>query len=342
MAITVGVARCLPGPSLSREAREVVTIEMPCRARQRCRCSTSGAKESPARIPCRTASSLNLVGHMSLNWVRVQAWAGVVVSDPSEFEAPPVVEVALGVQFRLLPGLRGLALAPLRDQWKDQYPRLEEQPPLPSTVEGNVPGGPVVQLNVGLPSLRYWFLTGDGSELVQLQQDRLSVNWRHTDSGSHYRRYPAMRQTFADRFRDLVAFATREDMGTVRVNQVELNYVNAVNAEATEGGKLERVLSMWNSLSEHHLGRPEQVRMEMSFQIKDLGTGMSRLWVQAGPGTRDSGTGAILLTLSVRGAPLGESLSEILSFMDDAHRHALQSFKELTTPEMHAIWRLRQ
>lgn len=261
------------------------------------------------------------------------------MSELPEFDAPPVVEVALGVQFRILPALRGLTLAPLRERWRNRYPRLEEQLPLPSTVEGSLPGGPVVQLNVGLPSMRYWFLTNDGSELVQIQQDRLSVNWREGSLGSPYPRYPAMRQTFAKRLRDLMTFVAEEDLGVIRVNQVELNYVNAVSVEPGETGKLGRVLSTWRAASNHHLGEPEQVRLEMSFPIKELGTGASRLWVQMGPGQGGPNTSTVLLTLLVRGAPTGEGQDEILSFLDDAHEHLVRSFAELTTPEMHAIWR---
>jgi uncharacterized protein (TIGR04255 family) len=259
-----------------------------------------------------------------------------------EFGAPPVVEVALGVQFRALPVLRGLALAPLRDRWRDRYPRLEEQPPLPATFEGGMPGGPAIQLSLGVPSMRYWFLTRDGSELVQVQQDRLSVNWRDSESGSPYPRYPAMRQLFADRFADLEAFVADEGSGPIRVQQAELSYVNAVGTDANETQRLERILSIWQAAPGHHLGEPEQARVEMSFKVKDLGSGVSRLWVQLGPGQRKAGTPALFFTLSIRGMPQDKGgLSEVLSFLDEAHGHVVRSFAELTTPEMHAIWRLR-
>lgn len=260
-----------------------------------------------------------------------------------EFDAPPVAEVALGVQFRPLPVLRGLALAPLRDRWRDRYPRLEEQPPLPATFEGGLPGGPAIQLSLGVPSVRYWFLTRDGSELVQVQQDRLSVNWRDSQSGRPYPRYPAMRQVFADRFADLEAFAFREGSGPIQVQQAELSYVNAVGADAAGTLRLDRILSIWRATPGHHLGEPEHTRVEMSFQVKDLGSGISRLWVQLGPGQRKDGTPALLFTLSVRGMPQGNGgLTEVVSFLDKAHGHVVRSFAELTTAEMHAIWRLRQ
>ncbi|HEX6509962.1 MAG TPA: TIGR04255 family protein [Chloroflexota bacterium] len=264
------------------------------------------------------------------------------MSELPEFEDPPVVEVALSAQFRILPGLRGLTLAPLYEQWRDRYPRVEEQPPLPSTVEGIVPGGPAFQLNVGLPSVRYWFLTDDGTELVQLQQDRLSVNWREQSSEKPYPRYTAMRQLFVERFRDLETFAAQQGMGKVQVTQLELSYVNAVTIDPGDRGKLGRILTTWHDVPDAYLGDPEQAQLSMSYQVKELGAGISRLWVQAGPGQRVSGAPAMLLTLLVRGAPAGEGIDEILAFLDSGHQHLVRSFAELTTPEMHTIWRWRR
>jgi len=39
-----------------------------------------------------------------------------------EFSNPPVVEVALGVQFRPVYGLRPIELAILREKWRSKYP----------------------------------------------------------------------------------------------------------------------------------------------------------------------------------------------------------------------------
>jgi uncharacterized protein (TIGR04255 family) len=263
------------------------------------------------------------------------------VDDLAEFEDPPVIEVALTAQFRTLPGLRGVMLAPLRALWRDQYPRVEEQPPLPAMVEGDVPGGPFFQFSLGFPAVRFWFLSDDGTELVQLQHDRLSVNWRELGSGKAYPRYPAIRQAFADRFTDLRSFATAEGLGDLHVTQLELTYINAVTVDPGDVGKLERILSTWQAVPGHHLGAPEQARTEMSFQVKDLGAGAARLWVQVGPGQRGAGVPAMLLSLLIRGVPAGEGLEEALAFLDDAHRHAVRSFAELTTSQMHANWRLR-
>jgi uncharacterized protein (TIGR04255 family) len=264
------------------------------------------------------------------------------VNDLPEFEDPPVVEMALSARFQVLPGLRGLALAPLYEQWRDRYPRVEEQPPLPSVVEGGVPGGPVFQLNLGAPSVRYWFLTEDGSELVQLQQDLLSVNWREQVSGMAYPRYQAMRRLFADRLKDLESFVVQQGAGRIRVTQLELSYINAVNVGPQDRGKLGRILTIWSDETGPRLAEPEQVQLNMSYLVEGLGAGISRLWVQAAPGQRGTGTPATLLTFLVRGAPEGEGKEQILAFMDKAHDQAVHSFAELTTSEMHEIWGRRR
>lgn len=260
------------------------------------------------------------------------------MTDLPEFNAPPVVEVALGVQFRILPALRGLALAPLRERWRQQYPRIEEQPPLPSAVGSGSPGEPFVQLNIGLPSMRYWFLSSDGSDLVQIQQDRLSVNWREAESSSPYPRYPSIRKAFEDRFRELQEFIAQEELGSIRVTQAELEYVNAVIVKPQEVGELGRILKNWDVSTDHHLGEPEEARLQMTFRIADLGDGESRLWVQVGPGQRKPSRPTMLLTLSARGKPSGEGLDAVLSFLDGAHTHIVLSFAELTTPAMHEVW----
>jgi uncharacterized protein (TIGR04255 family) len=263
------------------------------------------------------------------------------VSDLPEFEDPPVIEVALTAQFRSLPGMQGVKLGPLRELWSDQYPKVEEQPPLPYMAEGEAPGGPLLLFNLGSPAVRFWFLSDDGTELVQLQHDRLSVNWRELGSGKAYPRFPTMRQMFADRFTDLTNFVAVEGLGQLHITQLELTYINAITVDPSDMGKLERILSTWQAVPSHHLGAPQQVRTEMSFQVKDLGAGAARFWVQVGPGQRGAGVPATLFSLLIRGVPAGEGLKEALTFLDDAHQHVVRSFTELTTSEMHANWRLR-
>src|SRR5262245_11223525 len=91
-----------------------------------------------------------------------------------DFDNPPLVEVALGIQFRPFMHLRGLELAPLRERWREAYPHVEEQPALPSAIEGAAAGQIALQVNLGpVAPTRFTFVSADGSEVAQVQHDRL-------------------------------------------------------------------------------------------------------------------------------------------------------------------------
>ncbi|MDA8045307.1 MAG: TIGR04255 family protein [Actinomycetota bacterium] len=259
----------------------------------------------------------------------------------ASFDEPPVAEVAAGIQFRSLFGVRGIALGPLRERWREQYPHVQEMPPLPPQIEASPAGGPVFQLGFGpVPSSRYWFLNEDHTELVQVQNDRLVVNWRRGSKGGAYPRYGAIRGLFADRRADLEAFLAEETLGVLDVVQVELTYINSipelVNRPADE------VLSglRWPQLDE--LGRPEQVRASASFVVPEMGVTPVRLYLSVEPGTELDGGPTAFLTVTVRGAAEQGNGDTTLAFLDEAHEHVVRSFTEVTTESMHRTWKRTQ
>jgi uncharacterized protein (TIGR04255 family) len=261
------------------------------------------------------------------------------MSDLPEFDNPPVVEVAVGVQFLPIPDLHGLALAPLRELWRASYPKIQEQPPLAPAIEGSPSFLPQLQLRmVSTPAVRQWFLSDDETELVQVQTDRLLVNWRAGDPPVAYPRYGHMRSTFAQRFTDLMQFVNDEQMGEIGVVQAELSYINVIDVEPGELGRIDRFLEGWSGVSGHHLGEPEQSRVTLAYLINDTGQPPVRLYAEVNPAQRQSGEPVLFFTLTVRGNPGGRGMDESLKFMDEAHAHLVRSFAELTKESMHDAW----
>lgn len=261
------------------------------------------------------------------------------MSDLPEFNEPPVVEMAIGVQFVPLQGLQGLPLAPLRERWRPDYPKILEQPALPPSIEDGPPMLPALQVRlIPSPPVRQWFLNDAETELVQLQADRLLVNWRSGDAAAAYPRYGYMRQAFELRFRDLSQFAKSERLGEIAVTQAELSYINVINVNPDELGRMDTFLRSWSGTSGHHLGQPAQSRLTLTFSIPDLGVPPVRLYVEVNPARRPSGEDILFLTLTVRGYPGGRELADTLKFFDEAHSHLVRSFAELTTESMHTIW----
>jgi uncharacterized protein (TIGR04255 family) len=265
------------------------------------------------------------------------------MGDLPKFERPPVVEVAMGVQFRPVFGLRGLALAPLREAWRSEYPRTEEQPPLAPSVEGSPALTPQFQFNlVPVPITRQWFLDEAGIQLVQLQQDRLLINWRAGEPPAQYPRYRVLRQTFVDRFGELAGFVSGEGLGELEITQAELSYINAIDVGPDELGHIGQFLRAWSGTEGHHLGDPEQARLTLSFLVPGIGQPPVRLYAEVSPAQLESGQRVLFFTLTVRGHPGGKGLEEALKFMDEAREHLVRSFTELTTEATHEAWgRLR-
>lgn len=110
-----------------------------------------------------------------------------------EFERPPVSEVAISVEFSGIDSWRAGHAGLYWRRIKSEYPASETQPPLPSQIERfdqRSPQGPVISMGIVDPnSARFWFLSGDGTKLVQVQRDRFIINWRKVTGTEVYPRY---------------------------------------------------------------------------------------------------------------------------------------------------------
>ena len=256
-----------------------------------------------------------------------------------EFENPPVVEVALGVQFNPLYGLRPIELSSLRNRWRSNYPIVSDQPLLPPTIETSNGYFPNSSFIIG-PSLltRLWFLDEDESSLLQLQHDRFTVNWRKV-SDQPYPRYRTLREIFESRFMDLSDLVSELLLGPMGITQVEVNYINAIEISDIGVGHLERAFRTWTMPEDCHLGLPDQARLALVFSVPGFGIAPVRLYVSVEPAQRQGDDPILLLTMTIRGAPESPDCTSALEFMDSAHEHIVTSFTELTPELMHQVWR---
>lgn len=251
------------------------------------------------------------------------------------FAKPPVIEVTAGVQFPQLLGMLGPTIGPLRERWRNAFPLVEEQPALPPFIEAEADRGPSFQFSFNpVPPTRFLFWSPQRTDLVQLQNDRLAVNWRRNIDAA-YPRYPYIRSLFTDRYEDLVSFADREGLGSITPTQVELSYINQVENDTQT---LADPFAGWAWNRPHHLGSPSQSRTAATFEVPELGVPPVRLHVSADPATTPDGRAVTFFTLTVRGAPEAGHLAAVQNFLDGAHEHIVTSFDELTTVSMHEIW----
>ena len=266
-----------------------------------------------------------------------------------EFENPPVVEVALSVQFEPLAKLRCVQIGSLWSEFKDRFPQTEEHPPLEHVVEKfGLPPARRASVRFELleepPAPRVWFLNPEGTELVQIQQDRFVHNWRKQESCAPYPRYKSIRITFEEELRRFESFIIKHGLGDFAPDQCEVTYLNHIPAGELwkSHGELSKIITCLSpAFSDDYLSAPQDITLRQRHVILDgSGQPAGRLHIQANPGFRNRDNLPIfMLELTARGRPLSTGIEGALAFLDLGREWVVRGFASITTPEMHKEWK---
>lgn len=250
-----------------------------------------------------------------------------------EFDRPPLIEMVVGIRFLPESGLRLFTLNALVEKWKKSYPRIQEVPPL---LEWADPGSAEpFQLTVGHP-FRLWFVDDSEHELVQLQADRLLVNWRKLGAGQ-YPRYPHVKDVLLERLDELNAFLRPNQSESVQVVGAEISYINSVSVNGQAGGALERVLRFWHPGRPGSLGTPDLATCALAYSVPMTRSDTpAQLLVEAKPNRNASGEPTMSLSLTLRGAV--KPPASVGAYLDEMHMHITSSFLELTPDEAQLDW----
>lgn len=147
------------------------------------------------------------------------------------YEAPPLVEVAMSVQFDAPKGLNVAHLGAYWEIQKDQLPRIRAAQPIATTNEiFNSQGQwlpPSLQLALtNQPDCRLQMTSADDQWMCQIQLNRLVINWRKR--GSEYPRYSATWNRFAAAWKSWLSFLSEHKLAPPIARLWELTYVNQI------------------------------------------------------------------------------------------------------------------
>jgi len=204
-----------------------------------------------------------------------------------------------------------------------------------------------IQFLGSFPGTRVWFLSESGSHLVQVQGDRLVVNWRKTPDSQEYPRYHTLSPQFAREAEELLAFLSEENLVQPEISQAEVGYINPIPvASLGEQRDLSRLVAPWSGhFSDAFLSHPEDTRLGLRFRIPHPTTGepIGRLYVEVNSAVhRPLGVGGeeevYLVQLFARGRPIGAGLEGALAFLDVGHDWVVRGFTSLTTEPMQREW----
>jgi uncharacterized protein (TIGR04255 family) len=259
-------------------------------------------------------------------------------SEAQYFPNAPVKETILGVQFAPLPSLRSAHFGWFWTTLKDEWPRTNDVPALPSQYEvfgqNSTSDGPKISFRSAGGTERVQFIHRDDDQVLQIQNNRLILNWRKRRN-----EYPRFAQRLAD-FRTLVdrfkTFLADNNLGSIRPNQWEITYINQIPR-----GEL------WETPRDWHRIIPglippwqgfENVCVE-SFEIEwhhEIESRRGRLHVALSKGANEESSDVLHWTQTARGA--AAELNEVETGLECGHDAIVQSFLHTSSEHAREYW----
>lgn len=247
------------------------------------------------------------------------------------FDDPPVNEVALGRTFLHRPDFLLPYFGGYWQRVSAKYPKVEHAAPIvdPTTLSGD---------QYFLP--RVWLVSSDSTTLLQVQQDRLHFNWRQSDAGNPYVRFPVVQAEFLDAWNAFEMYLKETTGQPVQPVNAELVYVNIISLDGVKDtvSLLERSLRDFKlDAGPRFLPRPGGANVMLSYGIPDSKNTFKVS--TAAVKRKKTGEPALKLELSVTGKCPGDASFE--EWSSKAHDFLVQGFKDLTTTEMHKAWKFK-
>jgi uncharacterized protein (TIGR04255 family) len=266
------------------------------------------------------------------------------------FERAPLIEVALSVQFQPIQQFTSAHAGEFWQLIKAEFSISQEQMPLPPIGEffGQFRGGPNFA-PFGLPmvgaGVRNWFSTPDGSYLLQLQRDRLALNWRKTTANPDYPRYPSLKKKFVELFNSFEKYLNSNGLGGCEVNIHEATYINQWVLHGDQ--KIADGLGDWLQLAPKNVAKLEmetasinvQYLVKAGAEMIDNSSPIGRLYVNVAPIFGSIGEKGINLELTCRIVQFDQQSKSPFLPMDLARQNIVTTFKQITSDSAQKIWR---
>lgn len=258
-----------------------------------------------------------------------------------KFRRPPLIEVVHGVQFNPLPitvAHPGLFFLRVRDQ----YPVAQSVPPLPPIQNFTVPQAFQLQFGPAVELPRAWFVSSDDAMLVQLQPDRLLLNWRRGANNAEYPHFEQVTQEFQRIYGELEIFVREQGLGQITPNHAEMAYINHLHAPLTEEAMPDpaTILTLWSGkMGDDCQRRLSNLAFSGTFPMQGAEAGVrGRLSLAVSTLTAPARPERMLqLELTARG-PIGGELKDVLEFHQLAHEEIVCCFAAITTKQAQEEW----
>ena len=266
------------------------------------------------------------------------------------FKSPPVWELGISVGLPAPGWFNPYDIRQIHDLFRRRFAVAERQPsfvafqPFPVHATAVSPR-PVIQFEQSPDLNRWWFVSEDGSDLVQVQETFIARNWRRlVPPPAASAPYPGFDAIFGD-FRDIVATAGQwsASRGESFPEPVvcELLYENLIPTTAGDGTKL----------------RASEIIVPLNFDPPIFAGGMTLSWFEFVNPEQKEGPFTLQVTIQFVGVPSpdGSGIMSVIKlsfaarspcstwsgafdFIEAAHQRLRQRLVDLTTDTVRATW----
>ncbi len=259
-----------------------------------------------------------------------------------DYNAPPLNEVVLGIQFRPATGYTQILAKDIWSLFKTDFPLIEEHRSMPPSFEtfgSKLSSAPQFQLVANAEHSRYWFINKDQDELIQFQGDRLLHNWRQRgEEPKPYPRFEVMAEQFSKQVNALQEYFKSLEDQELEINQCEISYINhfpLITSEFDSPNDYLEILNLKNENEDLMLGYRRIITQESGQKV-------GRLYCDIKPAIKNSGELVYVVNLTVRGTPKATSIEEALAFLKNGRDIIVKEFTAITTEKAHQYWERRK
>jgi uncharacterized protein (TIGR04255 family) len=267
-----------------------------------------------------------------------------------KFDAPPVVETAMGVQFARLSGFSTALvgwfwkayLPPISPtaKWEKfaDVPRLQDR--FEQFGEQERWGQLGVRMSQVLEPQRVQIIQLGEERMVQVQDSRFILNWRK--QAAAYPSFTTLTKEFGLTYPAFERFSLEADLGIIEPNQWEMTYVNHIPkdglwASEHQWGNVIPDLRLPSALVSEPTAGPISLDWRYDFSEE-----RGRLYASIqNAKTSTSSDNFMQLTLTARGQIDREKGWSMEQGFDLGHEAIVRTFTAMTSPAAHKIWKRR-
>ena len=245
-----------------------------------------------------------------------------------KFENPPINEVVMGVYFsEPVLDLRSQHIGLFWSKVREQFPSVEQRNPAGGIEALNVSAGEV------FPMPRYWFISQDGTDLLQVQRNALLMNWRNKDT-----EYPGFHEhlepKFDKCFKDFLKFIQNEtSVNDLTIDLCELTYINVIERGDYWSGSadISNILPSFHALD---IGKDSIPSVNCAYDYELSEDLHLRVEVKSATLTRDPSKPVLVLEIKANGKISPASHADAKAWFDRAHGEILSCLLKMTSKEI--------